>query len=297
MNQHREGSKVGSVAVGDRLIVAGSLSLVGRLGDGTVICDGQVYSFFTWTSDDNGHTWEMHESRQLSSVAWTGERFIAWSNPETSNGAPSQLLISNDGIDWVTAAVVPATPDGSMPVGTGITTNEGRVVAWTVLHSWALQVPDDVTAAEQLREFLATSDMEGGFGIEGALESIGVDFPLDNSDRDVISSFAGATVPAGVIVAISTDGGATWDTTVIDEPITGIAVISNAYIALTSEFGDRNSGADYSSELLTSTDGISWTPSIKLPEFAYGSTDITATTDSIYVIGEETSNLLSIPTP
>ena len=102
-------------AVGDRLVVIGNLHLVGKLADGTVMCDGQSLPY-VWTSDDDGHTWDVSRSAAISSIAWSGDRFVGWSRRGDSPvevEPAAHLVESADGIDWVTVAATPPLPEGS----------------------------------------------------------------------------------------------------------------------------------------------------------------------------------------
>jgi hypothetical protein len=54
------------------------------------------------------------------------------------------------------------------------------------------------------------------------IEKIGVDLPLDETDRLLIAQFNGAVEPAAASVTVSTDRGRTWTTSMIDEPIVAV---------------------------------------------------------------------------
>jgi hypothetical protein len=283
------------VAVGDRLVVTGHQQLVGRLADGTVICDGQVFQYLTWTSDDGGHTWQMHQSQPLLSIAWTGEQYVAWSTTGTNDDSmagPDSLVVSADGVDWTVSASAPAVPEGSLPAGTAIVSNGDAVIAWAGVAGWATQVPDNVTDPEQLRDVL---NIEQDMNVEEVLATIGVDLPLDDQEADAIAQFSGSTHPTGAIIAISTDDGSIWTTTFLAEPVTGVATVENALVALTSNLGNPYDPDDDRSSLLTSTDGISWTHATDLPELGYGPARFTASSDAIYVLGEQSGTLWKIP--
>jgi hypothetical protein len=283
------------VTVGDRLVVIGHQQLVGRLADGTVICDGQVYQYLTWTSDDGGHTWQMHESQPLLSIAWTGEQYVAWSTAGTNDGSmagPESILISADGVNWTVSASAPPVPEGSLPAGAAIVTNSDAVIAWAGMQGWATQIPDNVTDPEQLRDVL---DIDRNLDIEEILATIGVDLPLDDQEAEAIARYNGSTGPTGAIIAISTDGGSTWTTTYLAEPVTGVASVDNTYVALTSSLGNPYEPEDDRSSLLTSTDGISWTHAIDLPELGFGPALYTASSDAIYVSGARSGTLWKIP--
>ena len=283
------------VAAGDRLVVTGSHPLVGRLADGTVICDSQVYQHLTWTSDDRGRTWELHEGMPLGAIAWTGTQFVAWSTADTARsfrGAPDGLVVSADGLNWTAAVSTLPFPDGSIPVGTSILSTGDTVIAWAGVHGWAIEVPDDVTDPEQLRDTLAIDD---DVDIEQVLESIGVDLPLDEEEKERIAGYSGGTVPTGAVIAVSNDNGLSWTTSYVSEPVTGVVGIKETYVALTSNIGDPSGPNDASSSLLTSTDGLDWTHAIDLPELGYGPGSFTATDEAIYLRGEQSGSLLRIP--
>jgi hypothetical protein len=281
-----------SVAVGDRLVVTGGHMLVGRLTDGTVICDGQAVRHIAWTSDDGGRTWELHEAQQLGAIAWTGEQYVGWSITDPTTGRP-ELVVSNDGVGWTQVASTPAVPEGSISVGTSIVVDEKTVVAWTGVAAWGAVVPEDVTDAEQLQDVLNIGPDED---VEETLNYIGVDLPLDDAEKETIVRFNGAAGPIGAVIGISTDGGVTWNTTYVSQPITGVAVVDGVYVALTSVFGDLFDPDDDSSSLLTSPDGAEWTHAIDLPEMGYGPAFFTVTKDAVYVKGEQTGALWKIPT-
>jgi len=283
------------VAAGDRLVVTGNHQLVGRLADGTVICDSQVYQHLTWTSDDRGKTWELHDGLALGAIAWTGTQYVAWStadNTSSFRGAPDGLVVSTDGLDWTAAVSTPSVPDGSIPVGTSILSTGNTVIAWAGVHGWATKVPDDVTDPEQLRDVLGVDD---DMDIEQVLETIGVDLPLDAEEKEMIARFNGSSEPIGAVIAVSNDNGPSWATSYVSEPVTGVVSLQETYVALTSSFGDLSVPNDDSSSLLTSIDGLDWRHAIDLPEFGYGPGSLTATDEAVYVRGEESRSLWRIP--
>jgi hypothetical protein len=286
------------VAVGDRLVVTGNHQLVGRLADGAVICDSQVYRYLAWTSDDRGKTWDLHEVPPLGAIAWTGERFIGWSMADTSGrfrGAPDGLVVSSDGVTWTSVVSTPAIPEGSIFSETSIDSAGDTVVALAGVHRWTAKVPDDVTDPEQLRDVLNIGD-DDELEIEQVLEMIGVDLPLDAEEEEKIARFNGGSEPAGAVIAVSNDRGLTWSSSYVPQPVTGVVAVDGAYVALTSGFGEPSTASDESSSLLTSTDAISWSHGIELPEFGYGPRLFVATESAIYVRGEESGNLWMIPT-
>jgi len=282
----------GSVATGDRLVVTGAQQLVGRLADGTVICNGEVYRYLTWTSDDRGRTWELHDGLPLGAITRTSTRYVAWAAADTTLHyleSPHGLVVSADGVTWTTAVTSPPTPDGSILTDTSILSIGDTVIAWAGIQSWAAQVPDDVTDPEQLREVLGIGS---GMDVEEVLESIGVDLPLDAAEVETIARFNGSTEPKGAIVAISNDAGLTWTISYVSEPVTGVVGIGETYIALTSSFGGLSDPSDDSSSLLTSTDGVNWNHAIDLPELGFS---FAATQDAVYVRGARTGTLWRVP--
>jgi hypothetical protein len=285
------------VAAGDRLVVTGNHQLVGRLADGTVICDSQVYQHLTWTSDDHGKTWELHEGIPLGAIAWTGTQFVAWSTADTTSyfgGAPDGLVVSTDGLDWTVAVSTPPIPSGSIPVGTSIFSTGDTVIAWAGVQGWVTEVPDDVTDPEQLRDVLNIGD-DDELEIEQVLETIGVDLPLDAEEKEKIARFNGSSEPTGAVIAVSNNNGLNWTTSYVSEPVTGVVGIKDTYIALTSSFNDPSDPNDDSSSLLTSTDGADWRHAIDLPELGYGPGFFTATDEAVYVRGEQSGSLWRIP--
>jgi hypothetical protein len=127
-----------AAAAGDRLVVTGSQYLVGRLADGTVICD--VYRNLTWTSDDRGATWELHDGLSLGAITWTGTRYVAWSSPPGES--PDRLVVSANGLDWTTAvATPPILDDDSITVGTSVFSLGDTVVAWAGVSGPSAQDP------------------------------------------------------------------------------------------------------------------------------------------------------------
>lgn len=147
------------VAVGDRILITGQLELVGILDDGSLICDGQVYRNVVWTSDDDGATWQLNDSPPLGTVAWTGDRFVAWttSDPATT----SVLMTSGDGLNWDTAATTPPTPAGSISAGTAIAVRDGMVAAWAGVQAWAEGIPEDMSYTDPVGAVIATSPDAG----------------------------------------------------------------------------------------------------------------------------------------
>jgi hypothetical protein len=285
-----------SVAVGDRIVITGNHQLVGRLADGTVICDSQAYRHLTWTSDDRGKTWDLHEAAPLGAIAWTGDRFVGWSMADTSGrfrGAPDSLDVSSDGLTWASVVTTPAIPEGSLFSETSIDSAGDTVIAWAGVQGWMTKVPDDVTDPEQLRELLAIDD---DMDVAQVLEMIGVDLPLDAEEKEMIARFNGSSEPIGAVIAVSNDRGLTWSSSYVSQPVTGVVAVDGAYVALTSSFGEPSTPSDESSSLLTSTDAIDWSHGIDLPEFGYGPRLFDATESAIYVRGEESGNLWMIPT-
>jgi len=284
------------VAAGPRLVVTGSHQLVGRLADGTAICDSQVYQHLTWISDDQGKTWEMHEGLPLGAIAWTGTQFVAWSTADTTSsfrGAPDGLIVSIDGLDWNAAVSTPPIPSGSIPVGTSLLSTGDNVIAWAGVQGWTANVPNEVTDPEQLRDTLNLGD---DMDVEQVLEMIGVDLPLDAVEEEKIARFNGSSEPTGAVIAVSNDNGLNWTTSYVSEPVTGVVGIKDTYIALTSNFNDPSDPNDDSSSLLTSNDGIQWSHAIDLPELGYGPGFFTASDEAVYVRGEPSGSLWRVPT-
>jgi len=284
-----------AAAAGDRLVVTGSQYLVGRLTDGTVICG--VYQTPTWTSDDRGRTWELHDGLSLGAITWTGTRYVAWSGTTDPFGeSPDRLVVSTDGLDWATAVLTPPTPDGSNRGGTSLFSVGDTVIAWAGVFGWTAQVPDNVTDPEQLREVLEIGS-EGA--VEEVLEMIGVDLPLDAEEEEAIARFNGSSEPIGALIAVSNDDGLTWAISYVAEPLMGVASIGETYISLRSNVGDPSDPNDDSNSLLTSIDGANWTQVIDLPGATYGPESLTATEDAVYIhlyVGEEhTEQLWRIP--
>jgi hypothetical protein len=270
------------IAAGDRLVVTGSQYLVGKLADGTVICD--VYRNLTWTSDDRGATWELHDSVPLGAITWTGTRYVAWSKAHIAGSLdnfPDRLVVSTDGIDWTTAAFSPPIPDGSFPAETSLFSLGDTVVAWVGVRGWAAEVPDDVTDPEQLQEVLG---LDADTDVEQVLQMMGVDLPLDTEEVEIVARFNGFSEPRGALIAVSNDDGLTWAISYVAEPIVAVVGIGETYIALTSNEGAVGDPSDDSNALLTSTDGVNWTHAMDLPGVAYfGPQSLTATEEAIYL--------------
>ena len=143
-----------AAAAGDRLVVTGSQYLVGTLADGTVICD--VYRNLTWTSDDRGATWELHDGPPLGAITWTGTRYVAWSS--AAGESPERLVVSADGLDWTTAVATPPIPDDSIPSGTSVFSLGDIVVAWAGVRGPSAQDP---AFAEPTGAVIAVSNDDG----------------------------------------------------------------------------------------------------------------------------------------
>ncbi len=281
----------GTVAVGDRIVVGGAQQLVGELADGTVICDGQTYRSVVWTSDDKGQTFQLHDSVPLASITWTGNRFLAWSNTRSPSAAPS-LVTSADGITWSTAATTPPTPDAAFVSGTSIETHDNVVVAFAGVLGWTTEVPDNVTDPEQLRDILNIgSDVD----IQQTLDMLGVDLPLDEAEKLTIVKFNGQNQPIAAFLSTSTDGGATWESSYVPEPITAATNVGGTFVAMTSSYGDPTDPSDESSSLLVSDDGQTWTHAIDLPGFSYGPNVFTQAGNTIYVGSQGQGTLWKIP--
>jgi hypothetical protein len=167
-----------------------------------------------------------------------------------------------------------------------------NVIAWTGVHGWTANVPEDVTDPEQLRDTLNLGD---DMDVDQILEMIGVDLPLNAVEREKIARFNGSSEPTGAVIAVSNDNGLNWTTSYVSEPVTGVVGIKDTYIALTSSFNDPSDPNDDSSSLLTSTDGAQWSHAIDLPELGYGPGFFTATDESVYVRGEQSGSLWRIP--
>jgi hypothetical protein len=185
-------------------------------------------------------------------------------------------------------------PDSLSPAGTGIVSSGDSVIAWIGIEGWAVPIPDVVTDPEQLRTAMNLQN-NPEVDIEGELESLGVDWPLDEQEREFLQGFYGIRVPVSAEISLSTDGGSTWTATSVSEPITGIAIVGNAFVAVTSFFGDVTTADDEGSSLLTSTDGVTWTLDLDLPEISFGRGRFAATDDAIYVLGESPDTFLRIP--
>ncbi len=120
-----------AVAAGERLVVTGHHQLVGRLADGSVICDGQAHRHHVWTSDDDGRTWQLHPGPPLGAITWTGERFVGWSVADNF-GAATGLVASTDGVTWERLADMPAASPVASPLYTTIEGSGKRLVALAV---------------------------------------------------------------------------------------------------------------------------------------------------------------------
>lgn len=275
-----------AVAVGDRLVVVGNHQLVGELSSGEVICDNRTYRHLAWVSDDAGATWELHEAPSVVSVVWTGQRFVGWS-PTDENGARN-LLVSDDGFTWGTVATTPPAGEGLIPVGPPQLVASGdRVIGLTELHAWAADIPENVTDPEDLREALGMGTDPDVSPAE-KLAKLGIDLPLDDSERETIKMYNGSTHPAGAFIATSDDGGATWAIVAADQAVTGVSIAGDLYLAL----APQASGA--SSVLLSSASGRGWNLLAELPIAGNGPT-LAATSKSIFLADANTGDLWTLP--
>lgn len=280
--------RAGSVAVGDRLLVVGTHQLVGELASGLVMCD-RAYRHVAWTSDDGGATWEIHDVPSVGSIAWTGSRFIGWS-PSGETGA-RDILTSDDGVAWTAAASTSTAPDEGIAVGPAQFSVAGdHVIGLVEFHTFTAEIPQDATYPEDLREVLNLKPAnETDVTPEEILEMLGVDLPLDESEREIIARFNGSTLPSGAIIATSKDAGDTWEINAVDEPIAGVAISGNTYLAMST-----NEPAGGTTTLLTSPTGAEWDPLAELPIRGTGST-LTASFDAIYLTDANTGDLWTLP--
>lgn len=280
--------RAGSVAAGDRLLVVGTHQLVGELASGLVMCD-RAYRHVAWTSDDGGATWEIHDAPAVGSIAWTGSRFVGWS-PSGETG-PRDILTSDDGVAWTAAASTSSAPDQGIAVGPAQFSVAGDMVVGLVeFHTFTAEIPQDVTDPEDLREVLNLKPAhETDVAPEEILEMLGVDLPLDDSEREIIARFNGSTLPSGAIIATSMDAGATWEVNAVDEPITGVAISGNTYLAMST-----NDPAGETTTLLTSPTGAEWDPLAELSIRGTGST-LTASFDAVYLTDANTGDLWTLP--
>jgi hypothetical protein len=277
-------------AVGDSLIVAGHLFFVGMLPDGTYLCDGESVPYI-WTSGDDGHTWQIHQGPALSSIQWTGNRFVAWSASVGSPSAervltfePQELLTSPDGLEWTSVATTPPLPTGTILGGSSLARNGDIIVGWSGVSRWTAldQIPETVTDPGQLQDvFFAGTD------VESTLARIGVDLPLDETDRLLIAQYVGTVQPISASVAVSTDAGQTWTTRRIDKPVVAVVPVDGGFVAVTN-------GGMQQSRLLTSSDGATWQTAGEVPGGAVWSGGLASTGDSVYVL-PETGHLWKIP--
>lgn len=268
------------VAVGERLLVVGSHQLVGELDSGGVICDNRAYRHLAWVSADGGVTWEMHDAPAVVAVAWTGYRFVGWS---TAN----EILTSDDGVTWTTAATTPPPAEGLIAVGPPQLASSGeRVIGLAEFHGWAAEIPENPTDPEDLREALGMGT-DPDTSPAGVLEMIGVDLPLDDNERGIIERYNGSTRPTSAVIAVSEDGGSTWTVESVDEPLTGVAIAGNLYVALATPEPDGPS------VLLSSTSGAAWERLAELPVPGEGRT-LAATSDSIFVADANSGDLWTI---
>lgn len=277
------------VAVGDRLVVIGRHTLVGRFPDGSTICDGDVYRYLVWTSDDAGATWQLHDGPALSTVTWTGSRFVAWSAADRPDVTTRDLLVSQDGVNWTKAATSPVIPEGGSFFGASISAGGGRIVAVAGVFARDTQMLDGIANLEQLRDLLGDAD------VEETLAYLGVDLPLDDSEKQILASFIDVQVPSGAVVAVSDDAGETWTIDLVSNPILSAIAVGDSLVALSFVADDPSQPGSGHSSLLVSTDGRDWEHVADLVLSGFGPHSLTATSTAVYVRTEDDQGLLKIP--
>jgi len=215
---------------------------------------------------------------------------VAWSVSVGSPSAervltfePQELLTSPDGLEWTRVAATPSLSTGTVVGGSSLTRNGNVVVAWSGVSRWTAldEIPDTVTDPTQLRGVLFA-----GTDVESTLAKIGVDLPLDETDRLLIAQYVGNVQPISASVAVSTDAGQTWTTAVIDQPIVGVVPVNGGFVAVTSNGIQQPT-------LLTSTDGATWQSSIDLPSGSVWPGALATTGDAVYVLSD--SHVLKVP--
>jgi hypothetical protein len=276
------------VAVGDRMVVVGHLMLVGAFGDGSVSCGVGPYEGLIWTSDDGGASWQLHDGPVVTTIGWTGDEYVAWSAADQTN-VTRDLLVSPDGVAWTQVATTPPVPDGSFLSGASISGTGNRLIATTTIFSWGMPIPDDTIDRQHLGELLGIGEAD----VDEALDSLGIDLPLDDTEKTILGRHLGFTVPTGAVIAASADGGSTWMVNVSSRAITSAIVVRDGFAALASVEIEAASIAQ--PPLLVSADGEDWLAVIGLPIARFAPNSIAATSQAIFAQDAETGSLLRIP--
>ncbi len=198
------------IAVGDGVVILGDQRVV---ADG--ICDEGFQ--FLWRSPD-GIQWQLVPQTgvngYLAEIIWTGDGYVGYGSPRQSYtdlaDVSPKVWTTTDLVSWEEAAIETSSiPEDSfvvfMPrVSDGST---GLSLTFDVMR-W-LSGLDSSTDLEDLQEWA----IRGGWSaesaardLEGQLEMIGIDLPLDDAEIAEVQSFLSMMEPYGTLTLTSSDG-------------------------------------------------------------------------------------------
>jgi hypothetical protein len=215
-----------SIAIGDQYVIAGEQ----RITEET-ICD-QSYQIF-WTSQD-GTTWTVTEPAgvpgYMTGITWFDGIYVAYgSDVPWYRGDQTKTLeiwTSHDLAEWETAdidlSVLPANgypimfPDEEASDGLGstvVSTISDGVLALDIHIGLAAPGPPaSIADIDELRQWVEANGRSSysSEDLQLALDSINVDFPLDEKELQTLTSFFAADEGYGRLILETTDGN-TWN--------------------------------------------------------------------------------------
>jgi hypothetical protein len=278
-------------------------------GDGLFVAVGGEYagaeiSALVWTSTD-GATWDLIDSRpefdgrNFESVEWNGSTFlaIAYRNYESPEGpqfstARPESWLSTDGVTWELGGGI--GPDEE----SGEVANPGRPIVggpgWMASGSiWSLadnqQRPAIFASADGVR--WDTIELEGtGTGSIGQMVEMPDGTLFATGCESPGSTNSGSSGQGCYMRQWLSDDGLVWTPgPMIDVEIQQVARWGDRLLAIASE-GDPSQQDDPFTTppdlLMTSDDGVTWSPLEGLPTGTAGPTGLAVLRDEIVVIGQ-----------
>lgn len=210
-----------SIAIGDGYVIAGEQ----RITEAT-ICDESHQLF--WTSDD-AETWSITEPTGIPGymvgLTWFDGTYVAYGSQthwyEINRDKTVNIWTSTDLASWKSAEIdLSMLPDNAYPTmypdeergwglgGTVQTAVTDGVLRLTIPIGLGAPGPDpDVANLEELNQW--ASDNGRTFVEQETLDSLGIDFPLDDEELTMLTGFFHADEGNGLLT-LETDDGVTW---------------------------------------------------------------------------------------